>query len=181
MDNGNVEALEIRLRRMERRFRIVTAGWLLTAVMLLVLGVAQHAVSQATVLRARAIHLVDAQGRGRVFLGADSSGPPRLQFFDEAGNIRVALSVTGFGPVLGFTDAAGKRRIGIAVGSDGAPSIELSDSAGLRRIALSLRGGSTLIFADSVGRVRIGLTILGDGSPALHLLDGAGQSLFGYP
>lgn len=162
MERQEFEVLVARVEKLERRVRVVVAGWVLSVTAFVILGVAvQQATSQPEVLRARHIMVVDAAGRPRI-----------------------ALSVTPDGSsVLGFRDAAGQVRIGLLVLPNGSPALEFRDAAGRPRIGLSAApdGTSVLDLRDAAGRVRIMLGLTRDGEPLLGLYDAARRRLFAAP
>jgi hypothetical protein len=132
MERQEFEALRARVESLERRMRIAVAGWVLSVVALVVLGVAaQQAVSQPGVLRARSFEVVDAAGRRRIGLGVLPDGSPKLGLHDAAGRTRAGLAVLpGGSPVLALDDAAGRTRIMLTLTPDGSPWLTLNDAAG---------------------------------------------------
>ena len=73
MEGHVLTALQSRLSAVERRLRLAVVG-MFTLIVLVLSGVAvQHAASQATVIRAREIRLVDAMGQERIRLIAEDS------------------------------------------------------------------------------------------------------------
>lgn len=131
-ESPEVEILRARLERLERRMRVVVAGWVLSAVVFVLLGVAvQQAVSQPEVLRARRIEVVDAAGRASIMLGVTPDGKvPLLLFFDATGETRGLLGMTLNGGLqLRFNDAAGRARIVLATSPD-RPEVVLTDATG---------------------------------------------------
>lgn len=125
------EILRERLERLERRMRVVVAGWVLSVAVFVLLGVTvQQAVSQPEVLRARRIDVVDAAGRIRIMLAVTPDGSV-LAFSDAAGRQPITLGVLSDGSsALGFADAAGRKRIMLGVLSEGSPGLGLLDAAG---------------------------------------------------
>ncbi len=161
MECQELDFLRTRIERLERRMRMVVAGWVLSVAVVL-LGVAvQEAVSQPETLRARRIEVVDAAGRTRIGLGTLPDGSAALSLADAAGRVRIGLGTFPDGrPRLSLMDAAGRERIGLGTLPDGSPGLSLADAA---------------------ERTRIFLVTLPDGSPVLSLWDAAGRVLFRAP
>ena len=127
----DLKFLSERLHRLERQFRwtkrgaillgiLVTAGTALAQLqpeldpfLLLQKRPDQPATQQALVepeVRSQHFVLVDARGRERASLVADSAGSVFLVMFDSAGKTRANLSVSNDGPSLVFYDASGQQR-----------------------------------------------------------------------
>jgi hypothetical protein len=80
MENQDTVALQVRLSVLEHRLRMVTIGGAFILIVSIVLGLfIQRAASQATVIRAREISLVDTAGRERIHMSAATTP------FGEAG------------------------------------------------------------------------------------------------
>ena len=63
MDDFRLEALRIRVQRLERRLFSVLVAWLISALGLVFLGLfVQPAISQPAALRARTLEIIDAKG-----------------------------------------------------------------------------------------------------------------------
>jgi hypothetical protein len=100
MENQDMDALQVRLSVLEHRLRMVTVGGAFILIVSILLGLfIQRAASQATVIRAREISLVDAAGRERIHMSA--AAPP-------LGEAWILIK-----------DASGKNRIGLSVGRSG--------------------------------------------------------------
>lgn len=131
-ESPEVEILRARVERLERRMRMVVAGWVVSVAVFVLLGVAvQQAVSQPEVLRARRMEVVDAAGRVRIALTVLPDGSAALALGDAAGQGRITFNVAPDGSAgLGFQDAAGRSRILLGVAPDGSPGLALGDAAG---------------------------------------------------
>lgn len=161
MERQEFEVLRTRVQRLERRMRVAVAGWVVSVVVVVLLGVAvQQAVSQTEVLRARRIEVVDAAGRRRIILEVLPDGTSGLSLWDAAGQARIALTVL----------------------PDGPPSVGLGDGV-LSRILLTVLPDGTpgLSLRAAAGRTGISLSLLPDGSPLFSLQDAAGRTLFRAP
>jgi hypothetical protein len=201
MERQEWEAVEARLLRLERRVRLVGAGWIATVVVAALLGVGvQQATSQPQVLRVRGLGVVDTAGRERITLGVGSDGVPAVRFNDAAGRQRLRLAVLPDGsPGIRFYDAAGRERVELIVTSDGSPGIGLYDATGKaavglymnsngsptiglfdanrERVALTVnRGLAGIDLRDAFGRPRITLVVLPIGWPEIALSDAAERS-----
>lgn len=177
------EILRARVERLERRMRVVVAGWVLSVAAFVFLGVTvQQAASQPETLRARRIEVMDAAGQPRIRLAVSvPDGSPQLTLLGAAGQGTVLLTVFRSGPVLGLADAAGQTRILLGVFPSGS-GLLLKDAAGRSRIELvDLDRLFGLSLKDAAEKERIGLYTLPDGSPRLSLYDAAYGVLFRAP
>lgn len=156
------EDVQARLRRMERRLRVVQLGWVFSVVALGLLGIgARQVSSQPAVLRGRALEVVD-----------------------EAGHARIGLDVRYGIALLRLADPAGRSRVELTVFPDGLPGLQLADAEGRTRIRLGvgLAGEPELWLLDRLERPRIGLKVLSTGVPRIWLFDpGTGQVSFQAP
>jgi hypothetical protein len=176
MEHQEFDILRARVERLERRMRVVVAGWVLSVAVFVLLGVAvQQAISQPEVLRARRIEVVDAAGRERIGLDVNPEGNARMQFLDVRGRTRMFLTTDG--PGIALFDEAGDILLAISLGFRGSsPTIMLRDAAarGSSSIALSAgSGGPSLTFRDLSGRSRFFLFTSNDGKSLLELSDSA--------
>lgn len=132
MEHLEFAVLQARVERLERRMRVVVAGWVVSAVVFVLLGVAvQQAVSQSEVVRARRIEVVDEAGRTRALLAArPGDGAPALHFLDATGRLRIALVTVEGSTGLSLYDAEGRTRIVLAILPDAPPGLRLWDAAG---------------------------------------------------
>ncbi len=110
MEKQDLEALRLRLERVERRLRFAAVAWVAGVLVVILLGVAvQQAISQPEVLRARRLEVVDTAGRVRAALGMASDGSSALGLWDATGRVRIAIVVDPDGsPGLSLHDAAGR-------------------------------------------------------------------------
>lgn len=199
-----VEALRIGIARLERRMRLIVAGWVFSVAAFVLFGViVQHAASQPTVLRVRRIEVIDAVGRTRIELngGSVADGRPWLRLMDPEGQKRFELTGEGrpeWSPWLTIADAKGEatvelteswlrfwdstrqRRIFIGVGY---PGLTPEGVVRLGRIGLAVLpdGTSWVLLGDASNRSRIGLVVARDGMPGLTLRDSTGRVLFRAP
>jgi len=207
MERPEFEVIRAQLEQMKRRLRVALVGWGVSVVALgLLAGGVQPATSQPTVLRVRALEVVDEQGVVRIVLSADrvpgeSEGGIRVAgmwLLDPAGRELATLGSTANGfASLSFRDPARPSQFGtlsldglilsdlkgtgrIQLASDG---VSLWDSERRMRMLLAIYSdnGVGLTFFDPTGRLRNALDVHHDGKPALTLFDGTGQKLFGAP
>lgn len=156
MSNSDVQALAVRLGRVEAQHRRFKYGVALTALLLALWSCAQMA--QARRVSAEEFLLVDRAGRVRAVLGISSQGPV-LGFRDESGKGRAAFGIgSGDGPGMVLADETGKPRAELVV-RNGQPTLALSDGAGTVRAELVLRPEGPL-FGMNGGSVQI---VNGDG------------------
>ncbi len=163
MDRMELQALQTRLQRVEQRLRVAYLGWLISIVVIGVLGLGvQQASSQSPplsdVLKVRGIEVVDT-----------------------AGTVRIGLTVSqdGTSEVM-LSEAGGKPRMWLTVRPDGTPGLIVADSMGKGRIWLTAYPdrSSGLILSDASGKGRIWIGALSDGTSNLVLVDPAGRVIF---
>ncbi len=207
MEYQEVEAIQARLQTVERRLRLTLMGWVVSFVILVLLGAAaQHATSQPTVLRARSLEVIDDAGRARIVLSADSvPGEPEAQpgvsglwLLDAMGRPLASLSSAPNGySSLSFNDPIRPLQFGtfsldglILSDTNGRGRIQLIpdglslwDKGRRMRILLALQsdGGAGLTIFDAMGLVRTALDVDHHERPGLGLFDRAGQTLFKAP
>lgn len=119
----------------------------------------EHFASGKSVLRARAIEIVDSAGRKNIEMGVFPDGTAGLLLYG----------------------AVGKARIELGVRPDGFSGLRLFDSAEKARIVLAVDTDPRLGFHDATRRPRIVLALLPGGMPGVVLFDGAGRTLFSAP
>jgi hypothetical protein len=180
-----VENLRARLERLERRTRMVVAGWVLSVVVFMLFGTTvRQATSQPEILRAQRIEVVDATGRTRIALAVHPDGEAGLILVDAAGRTRAGLMLTPDGsPGLILRDAAGRTRVGLVVRQEGTPDLGLTDVTGRLRILLFVHpdGSPGLRLQDAAGQPRVLLVVPPDGTPGLTFWDAAARVLFRAP
>ena len=162
MDRTELHALQIRLQRVEQRLRVAYLGWLISFVVIGVLGLGvQQATSQVPfqldVLRTRGVEVVDAAGNVRIALNVSAEGTSDFVLSGSDGKARMWLSVRADGiPSMVLADAMGRGRIWLTAYPDRSSGIILSDTAGKGRIWIGAMsdGTSGLVLVDSSGRVR---------------------------
>jgi len=84
-------------------------------------------------LRARAIELVDQQGRVRAQLNVESNGEAVFRLRDSQGEIRVKLAGGGDGSGLVLLDGSTEPAIHM-LAKGGGPSVTLTGKGGQRRV-----------------------------------------------
>ncbi|MGQ0570194.1 MAG: hypothetical protein ACT4P5_11840 [Armatimonadota bacterium] len=162
MERAELDSLRSRLQHVERRQQAMWAAWLGCLIVVAVLGIAvPQAASQADIVRARGVEVVDA-----------------------AGIVRISLSVLPDGTSeLTLAEPAGKGRMWLNVRSDGGSGLALSDATGRGRIWIASHSdrSSGLILSDGTGKGRIWMGAFADGTNGLVLLDPMGRVLFQAP
>jgi len=151
-----------------------------------------------TVVTTQHVNLVNQAGRIRGILSAeDERGVASLTFFDEAGQMRSALTIGRDGaPALQLYDRAQAPRVVITV-ENNQPAVVVTSETGDRAILSTLTGGPTLSFQDKekfraevgmgrggaprfamfgpTGQPQLGLNITEQGDPIVTLRDDAGR------
>jgi hypothetical protein len=161
MDRVEYAALEARLNQLEQRLRATRAAWLISVVVLAVLGMGvRQAASQTEVLRTRGLEIVDAAGVARIV----------LRIHDDTAEVMVA-------------DAQGRDRIWFNVAPDGTPGAVFTDATGVGRLWVTARPErpAGLIFSDGTGRGRVWLGAFSEASTGLVLVDANGKVIFQAP
>jgi hypothetical protein len=117
-----------------RRLLIVLTG-VNTAILavLLIRFPLLFAASDPETLRARAIELVDQQGRVRGQMNVEPNGEAVLRLRDAKGEIRVKLGADGEGSGLILLDGATEPRIHMRA-KDSGTTVTLTSKAGQRRV-----------------------------------------------
>ncbi len=182
---SEMQALRAHLERLEIRLALMTAGWILTVVALVLLGPwTPRAASQPPVIRTTGIEIVDSSGRVRATLDAVNQ-KPSLWMYGDDGRRRAGLVVgTGGAPELLLADTQGRPRISLRTGFERASEIRITDSRGRPRIGLWIgyddEPGIWLL--DELARPRIGMKVLTGGVPRLWLFEeSTGRLVFTAP
>jgi hypothetical protein len=148
------------LERENRRIRSAGTTVLVTAIVVLAVGIGLLATSPAGaqgtpkpgVLTATAFRLVDTSGVARAVLAMEK-GNPVLRFLGEKGEFRAAVGLQDYGPFLFFSRDNGKPGVSMGVGGKG-PSMAFADTAGHLRILLTVEdstGMPTIRLRDTTG------------------------------
>jgi hypothetical protein len=129
MDDLRLEALRLRVQRLERRLCTVLVAWLISVLVLGFLGpFVQPAISQPSVLRARTLEIIDAKGKPVIRLRTSEIGGALVEIADGAGKTRVAIS--GSASTLWINDQSGEKPLfALGVDLDG-PWLKLVDPRG---------------------------------------------------
>lgn len=153
------------LERSNRRLKAAVSSMVAAGIALSTL-----AVSGSTTIQAKAIHLLDENGkprlllsvrtglamldaknRPRIVLGIDGEGPG-LSLYGENSQVGMIANVNHDGPALAMRDAAGRTRALLAAIDQG-PGLILWNDDGKEGAALVSRGkGGSLTLADNQGR-----------------------------
>lgn len=120
------QALELRLARVERRYRqLVTAVVVLTVAAVTLAWTGQAPAREVQeVVRANRFVLEDVEGRTRGVLLITERGPG-LVLSNEQGAPRFALNVSDVGAGLVFNDAEGAPRVWLLQDDEHGPSLRL--------------------------------------------------------
>jgi hypothetical protein len=189
VETDDIQAMRARLARAERRLRITSMSWLVTAIVIAVLWMgAQQAQSQSSTLSARRIAVVDQNGRDRIILSFDTNSHPAIWLRDDAGKDRMFI---GFGkevgrPLIGLNDEAGRLRLSMGFSIErNSPQVVLLDESGKQRgfLGFAASGATTpqLNLADEKGTDRIYLGWSTAEKPVVLLSDEGGKTLWSAP
>jgi hypothetical protein len=120
---------------MKARRLVVLLTTINTAVLvvLLIRSSSLFAASEPETVRARAIELVDQQGRVRAQLNVEPNGEAVFRLRDAKGEIRVKLGADGEGSGLILLDGATEPRIHM-LAKDSGISVTLTNKGGQRRV-----------------------------------------------
>lgn len=140
----SIDHLETRVRRLERRNRLLIAGWL---VVIPALTVAMSAGSDEAieVISARAVRIVDAENRPRAELGIDEDGSAGLFLKDSDGRVRGTLIHDDQQTALYLLDDEGSIRVGAARYAHGGGGFALHGKGA--------KGAAVLYMAEHRGRL----------------------------
>jgi hypothetical protein len=180
----DLEALQKRLRKVEKRAREMYIGLCILLLLLLAGGyfVFTYAFQTGTMM-AKAYALQDSEGNDRAILGI-KKGEVFLGLCDKEGGFRANLSVGEDGqPRLFLQDKYDRKRLEITLLWNGRPVIALYDRE--KRLAL-LAGvnefGESFIHVYDKDQVpQISLETHTDGQPRLEMIDKRGNTLFKAP
>ncbi len=133
------------------------------------------------VVRAQQFVVVDDGGKDQAVLGAAPWGGPRLEFYDQEGNERLAVALgTDGNPYLGLyardlflrEDGSSALSLGL-IGEQSIPRLSMLDPVGNTRVTLALtpEGDPQLVLSDGNDVGRLVCEVLEDGSPEITLRD----------
>lgn len=149
----DIERLETRLGRLERRNRLLAAGWLVV-IPAVAVGMSAGDDTAADVVKARRFHMVDGDNRVRAELGIDADGSAGLFLRDADGRVHGTLIHDDDQTALYLHDSEGTIRVGAAQFAHGGGGFALhgDGSKGAAVLYLANRRGS-LRFFDEDGAV----------------------------
>ena len=131
MEPEAVEALQNRVRKLERLMKLTTIAWVLATILLTVLTLTVRQVTSFRVLRGRGLEIVDAAGHQRMWMGMTRDGASVLRLYDGTAKERLGLFVDGSGATgLVLFGAGEQQRAALTVLAAGAPELRLHDSKG---------------------------------------------------
>lgn len=129
-----------RLERAVRRWQVVgSLATALVAGVVLMGALGRPDRGETTEVRARAIVLVDPDGRPRMDLRVARSDSTHLVLMDREGLPRLSLNIlTQGGADLVLRDQLGRPRAALSVLPDGRPGLSLYDALGTTRVAVGM-------------------------------------------
>lgn len=146
------ESIEIRLRRLERRNRLLAIAWL-AVIPAVAAGMAAGG-GPADVVTTRRVHIVDDDDRVRVALGIDSDGSAGVFLKDAGGRVRGTLIHDDGQTVLYLLDDEGTIRVGAARFAHGGGGFALHGAQSKGAAVLYHAGDKgSLTFYDPAGAI----------------------------
>jgi hypothetical protein len=131
MEPEAVEALQTRVRKLERLMKLTTIAWVLAAILLIALTLTVREVTSYHVLRGRGIEVVDGAGHQRIRMGMTKDGASVLRLYDGTEKERLGLFVDGSGAAgLVLFGAGEHQRASMTVLAAGMPQLRLNDPQG---------------------------------------------------
>lgn len=129
-----------RLERAVRRWQVVgSLATVLVAGVVLMGALGRPDRGETTEIRARAIVLVDPDGRPRMDLRVARNDSTHLVLMDREGLPRLSLNIlTQGGADLVLRDQLGRPRAALSVLPDGRPGLSLYDALGTTRVAVGM-------------------------------------------
>jgi hypothetical protein len=184
MNTNDLEAIGVRLKRLEREVGLWKRAAMATIVLLVALvpfslitrtREARAADSSVKDLVVRKLTIVDEQGNRRIAL-ATQADRAVLMLFDENGTLRASLVDLKDGPAgLSLDDEKGTTRVTLTAARD-VPGLTISDERGNTRADLiAAENGPSLLLDDEKGTQRV-MLVAAKGGPELDLSDEKGTS-----
>jgi len=193
----SLQGLEQRTKKLERRLRFVTCGWVLTVGVVLVSAWTWQSKSETVdTLRARQIVLVDEKGTERVYIGSPVPDPMMggkrqkrrspatgLILNDADGNETGGFSVLSDGTLAFCGDYKGYERLCLYFLPNGKSGLLVEDENQKDRVSLGINdsGQSELLLDDGAGKTRARLRVDKSGKAGLELLDENGRPVYLAP
>lgn len=131
MTQESIDALQARVRRLERFMRLSILAWMLAAALFSLLELTQFERNRTRMLRAEGLEIVDPSGHQRLRIGMTRDGASVLRLYDGAAQERLGLFVARSGASGLVLFAAGEhQRAALTVLPAGTPQIRLTDDRG---------------------------------------------------
>ena len=131
MEPEAVEALQNRVRKLERLMKLTTIAWVLATILLTVLTLTVRQVTSFRVLRGRGLEIVDAAGHQRMRMGMTQDGASVLRIYDGTQKERLGLFVARSGATgIVLFGAQEQQRAALSVLPAGMPELRLHDTHG---------------------------------------------------
>lgn len=142
--------LELRIIRLERTLRALTAGCLALGALLLLAAFTQP---QDETVRARRFELVDGEGLVRAELAIDAQGSAGLFVRDDQKRVRASVTHDSTQSALLLRDDSGTVRLGAAQFAHGGGGFALHGPGSKGAAVLYLKEQGSLTFYDEDGEV----------------------------
>jgi hypothetical protein len=146
------------LERTCRRWHVIGSLALALLALVVLLGAVASLDGQSLEeLRAKAVVLVDREGKPRIDLRVAGNDSTHLVLLDREGLPRMSLNILSWGGAdLVIRDQLGLPRAALGVVPDGRPLLSLYDGSGKTRVSLGLfpDGQARLVLYDQGGQLR---------------------------
>jgi hypothetical protein len=131
MEPALLDALQVRIGKLERLMKLMTIALVLATVLLTVLTLTLRQVTSYHVLRGRGIDIVDGAGHHRLRMGMTQDGASVLRIYDGTEKERLGLFVAGSGATgIVLFGAREQQRAELSVLPAGMPQFRLHDDRG---------------------------------------------------
>jgi hypothetical protein len=132
--------------------------------------------SHGKVVEAQTFLLRDEAGRVRASLGFADEGEPVLQFFDEAGNVRIEVGTRSGEPGVTLLDKNRKARAEMSLARDNRVGLHLKDRNGTTRMKLDSEvGGAQMKIYDENAKLRMDVGAVLPSDYMTRVYDSGGQ------
>ncbi|TMI79065.1 MAG: hypothetical protein E6H03_10950 [Bacillati bacterium ANGP1] len=131
MEPAMLDALHVRIGKLERLMKLMTIALVFATILLTVLTLTLRQVTSYRVLRSRGIDIVDDAGHHRLRMGMTRDGASVLRIYDGTQKERLGLFVARSGATgIVLFGAQEQQRAALSVLPAGMPELRLHDTHG---------------------------------------------------